>query len=89
MPVSLKHSSFFIIISYIPLLVCPAFFGWDKIGLKDYEQLECTPLLKNDVNAEPFLRVTSESVYEGICEYRFLCAKHKKKKRQYECFSVH
>lgn len=48
------------------------------IGLKDYEQLECTPLLKNDVNAYHscvFLEIVMfKSVHEGTpeCCFRFL-----------------
>lgn len=72
----------------IPVLVFPPDSGLDMIGLKDYEQLECMPLLKNDVNAyhPVFLEiVTFESNYEGMCvSFCFLCAK-RQKKRQYEC----
>lgn len=69
----------------IPVHVFPTYSGLDKIGLKDYEQLECMPLLKNYVNAYPlmcFVEITMfESVYEGMCEccFCFLCAKRQKR----------
>lgn len=50
------YMSFFMFVRFcpphcIPVRVSPPNSGLDMTGLKDYEQLECMPLLKNDVNA--------------------------------------
>lgn len=75
----------------IPVLVFPTYSGLDMIGLKDYEQLECMPLLKKDVNAYHFCVFRDCHVWvklwRHVWVFCFLCAK-RQKIRQYECRDI-
>lgn len=61
------------------------------IGLKDYEQLECMPPFKNDVNAYHscvFRDFTCLSLIMKACVSVVFPMCQKSKKRQYECQDI-